>query len=222
MKRPVITFACLACLAGAGTAAVRASGEVRAGFSPEEARALRAARVLMIGVDDRAGQRVPPDVVIPATFVRAARDAFGLTAPSGQMPSGLSEEQTYATWAQQYFSATELADPETSDPDAIYGSDGMTNLLKYALGLDPKRDGSAELPVTDGLDGDWVHTFRASAAASDVVWRVEASIDLERWTADGVTLEPISLEGGKVVWQAHYQAPSSEPVIFRLMPQLKG
>lgn len=178
-----------------------------------EAVALRAERLLMIGVDDRPLPLVAAALTpVATTALKALQEAF----------TAWNAPDTYAAWAAQHFTAEELADPQVSDPDAIYGKDGMPNILKYALGLDPKRDGTAALPQTDEVDGHWFHTFHAAVEPTDIEWRVEASTDLERWTAEGVTLEPISLEGGKVVWQAQYQAASEVPVVFRLWPRLKS
>jgi hypothetical protein len=214
--RRLLQFLGFACLVGgvgwALMGAAPAATASRSGtLTVREAFALRAEKLLMLGVDDRPVARAVAALApLPVTALHALQEAFtAWTAPD-----------TYAAWAAQHFTAEELADPQVSDPDAIYGIDGMPNILKYALGLDPKRDGTAALPQTDEIEGHWFHTFHAAAEPTDIEWCVEASTDLERWTAEGVTLEPISLEGGKVVWQAQYQPADDAPVVFRLWPRL--
>jgi hypothetical protein len=172
------------------------------GLTPDEARALRAGRVPMALANQ--------DTVAGATAESAAPGPVVASAPA-PVVSG-----DYAAWAARHFSPAELADAETSAPDAIYGADGLTNLLKYALGLDPKQDASAARPQTDEIDGHWLLSFAAPANRADVTFLPEVSVDGSNWTATGVTLEPVSESGGRIVWQAHYQASGEEPVEFRL------
>lgn len=172
------------------------------GLTPDEARALRAGRVPM---------QLAPHVGSTANEAVAEVTA-AQPAPSARP----AQSSGYAAWAAKYFSAEELGDAETSDPDVVYGPDGLSNLLKYALGLDPKQDAAAARPQTDEVDGHWFLSFAAPASRSEIAFLPEVSVDGSNWTAAGVTLEPVSESGGKVVWQAHYQAVDDEPVEFRL------
>jgi hypothetical protein len=128
---------------------------------------------------------------------------------------------SYATWAARMFTAAELADPEISDPDAIYGSDGMTNLLKYALGLDPKTDGTEALPQTTTLADHWFYTYHRATSVSDVVYRVEVSTDLTNWSEAGVTQEIMLSDSAWQTWQAQYHAVPGQTVYFRLNLSLR-
>lgn len=55
----------------------------------------------------------------------------------------------YDQWRAGVFTPTELLNSGFSGPNATPANDGITNLLKYALGLNPKVDGSAGLPRTE-------------------------------------------------------------------------
>lgn len=123
----------------------------------------------------------------------------------------------YWTWAAQVFSPDELADPEASDPDAVYGADGIPNLIKFALGLDPHVDGTAALPETTRLDEHWFYVYRRPGDTAGVAYRIEASTDLINWSDADVTQEPILADDEAVTWQAHYHAVAGETVWFRLV-----
>lgn len=179
------------------------------GLTPDEARSLRAGRVPMT-----LANQDPVAHLATAPNVEPAASA-PTPAPTRPVSGG------YLAWAARHFSPAELADDETSAPDAIYGADGLTNLLKYALGLDPKQDAAAARPHTDEIDGHWFLSFAAPAARSDVAFVPQVSTDGSTWTNQGVTLEPVSESGGKIVWQAHYQAAGDEPVEFRLGVELR-
>lgn len=128
---------------------------------------------------------------------------------------------SYAAWAGRVFTAEELADPETSDPEAVYGSDGISNLMKYALGLDPHEDGTAALPETEQLDDHWFYSYRRPSDTVDVVYRVEVSTDLVNWSDAGVTQELILANDEAQSWQAQYHAVAGQTVYFRLAMELR-
>lgn len=125
---------------------------------------------------------------------------------------------SYSSWAHTYFTADELLDPAVSGPDAVNGPAGLTNLLKYALGLDPGQDGSAALPETTSLGEHWFFTYRRPGAIGDIDYHVEVSTDLINWSATGVTQELILVEGTWQTWQAQYHAIDGQTVHFRLRP----
>jgi sugar lactone lactonase YvrE len=101
----------------------------------------------------------------------------GTSAPVLQ----ITEALTYAKWASGNFTASELADSSisgaTADPDGI----GITNLMRFALGL-PAR-GATTLPVgTTFSGGTATVTFPIPAARSGVQYVVQSSQNLTNWT----------------------------------------
>jgi hypothetical protein len=123
----------------------------------------------------------------------------------------------FAVWQAAEFSTADLGNPVKSGPTAVYGHDGLPNLVKYALGLDPKVDatGSA-LPVAGMTATDWVYTYTRPAAVTDVTCTVQVSTDLVNWTSTGVPQTLVSSVNGTDTWQGSYPRASAATVFFRL------
>lgn len=110
----------------------------------------------------------------------------------GTAPSG------YASWV----TANNVTEGETGDDD----KDGITNLVEYALGLDPQ----ASSPAAGSFTGNTLTFVKGSLAktAGDVTYEIETSSTLEvgSWstaaaleTADDISfLLPSNVPGGKV------------------------
>lgn len=138
-------------------------------------------------------------------------------------PPKREQRRGYAAWAVEVFSANELADARISAPDAVSASDGLANLEKYALGLDPHVVARAdELPEVGQLDEHWFLWYRRPSDTDDVEYRVEVSIDDgATWSSAGVTQEPILANDVAQSWQAHYHAVAGESVRLRLVVMLR-
>lgn len=86
----------------------------------------------------------------------------------------------YEVWQTAAFSAQEIAGG-LADPLAKPAGDGVTNLMKYALGIaQPKNHSRVGLPTVqaDGV-GPWRFTFRRER--SDLLYRVQTSANLIDW-----------------------------------------
>ncbi len=83
--------------------------------------------------------------------------------------------------------------PDLRGPADIAAGDGMTNLLKYALGLPPMTPAAEAAPVTTLFDGFLGIELGRSANAA-VFLHVEASQDLELWEAESYTETLIGLD----------------------------
>ena len=78
--------------------------------------------------------------------VRAAQPGDATHAAAATVDQSFTVTANFDSWAQGRFTAGELSDTNISGPNAIYGQDGLPNLVKYALGLEPKQNITAGLP----------------------------------------------------------------------------
>ena len=75
---------------------------------------------------------------------------------------------------------------------ATPAGDGVSNLQKYAFGMNPRVSSPSGLPVV-GPDGAAPGvTYNKAIAATDVIYNVEWSSDLITWSTTGVTAELLS------------------------------
>jgi photosystem II stability/assembly factor-like uncharacterized protein len=97
---------------------------------------------------------------------------------SGSVPFATPMDQ----WRAAHFTTAEFANAAISGPLAAPAGDGVCNLIKYALGLDPKSPGAQFLP-TRGLDAGQhlTITFSRPAGIAGLTYLVEASGDLSTW-----------------------------------------
>lgn len=87
---------------------------------------------------------------------------------------------TYSSWA-----AGKGLTGNNALPTAILANDGLNNLYKYALGLDPfttYNPGNAALPQVVTAPDTQHLQLSFNGAATDVTYRVQASSDLVTWT----------------------------------------
>jgi len=120
----------------------------------------------------------------------------------------------YATWSRDHFTPAELANPAISGPDASPANDGLTNLLKYALGLPPKTPSAAGLSLAKPSTA-WLFTYTRPANRPDITYIVEISPDLTNgtWTTSGVSHSRIAT-GDPETWQAGHTPGAAESRIF--------
>jgi len=128
----------------------------------------------------------------------------------------------FSSWQQAKFTAPELADPSKSGPNAIYGSDGLANLLKYALGLEPKVNVTAGLPALGEDSTHWTYTYTRPETTTDVTYSVEVSDNLSDWTDEGVIHEMVSSTEGIETWQGRYPTSSATSLFMHLKVSIAG
>lgn len=89
----------------------------------------------------------------------------------------------YAAWQARVFTnPADLSDPARSDALATPAHDGITNLMKYALALEPMLCGTDSLPTVARRDGYLTLTYRKNKQATDLTYTVQAVDDLAAGT----------------------------------------
>ncbi|MEY3896610.1 MAG: hypothetical protein RLZZ214_2130, partial [Verrucomicrobiota bacterium] len=128
----------------------------------------------------------------------------------------LEDSPHYAAWSLRQFSAAELASAVISGPAATPANDGVSNLLKYAFGLDAKVPASPGfLPWISPVAGDsvvFIHEERAGA--SDISYQVEASTDLVTWNTPVVEQTRGAALGGWVTVSSRASLPENPQHTF--------
>ncbi len=137
------------------------------------------------------------------------------------IPASPGEGDPFAAWIDGFDLPGELASPE-----ATPAGDGVPNLIKYALGIDPRSAGFHALPAaeTGGGNGE---PSRATLTAvvrtgdPDLEVAAEASVDLENWNLSVAELENSSQEDvpdgfKRRSWMAGSPDGIGEPVFLRL------
>lgn len=155
----------------------------------------------------------PGSVLLSAT---QAGDANYDAAPEVQQ--GFSVGGNYTAWLAARFSTDELNNPLTSGVNADPDADGWSNLMEYALGLEPKVANTTALPQVTTSASEWVYTYTRPGDRSDVTYAVEASTTLASWTIEGVTHELASTDAvaGTQTWRARYPMAGAANAFFRL------
>lgn len=103
----------------------------------------------------------------------------------------------YESWIQSFFTEAELGDPFMSGPMADANSDGFSNLIHYALGIDPKvlLSGSfADVVIKDGVTS---LEFGRLMKTPDLNLTVQVSTDLLEWSPLAVLTNSIPHTNGR-------------------------
>jgi len=113
-------------------------------------------------------------------YVVTALDAGGETADSNQV-TGTVILTPLQQWRLVNFGTLNPADPlagDTADPSGY----GISNLMRYALGLPARGSVTGGLPAVGRTGNYLTFEFTRCQAATDITYWVEASNDLNLWT----------------------------------------
>jgi hypothetical protein len=123
---------------------------------------------------------------------------------------------SFSTWQRSYFTGTQIPNPSISGPTASPAGDGMSNLLKYGLGLNPMIPAAASSGGSVvQTSGAYVFTYQRPASRADITYSVQVSTDLVKWSTSGVTLNQVGF-GDPQAWQAVYAPGNAPSMFFRL------
>lgn len=93
----------------------------------------------------------------------------------------------YQKWQALVFNVGQLATPSVSNDVATPAGDGISNLMKYALHLNPLTNGVSGLPVqsisTISGNNYLSLAYTKVIAATDLIYTVQISTDLKTWNS---------------------------------------
>jgi hypothetical protein len=89
----------------------------------------------------------------------------------------------YADWKNYHYTdAVENADAATSGAAAVPYNGGLSNLMRYGLGLDKLSNAGNRMPYVLDNAGAMNYAFPYDPAKSDLQYRVKGSADLTNWS----------------------------------------
>src|SRR5262249_47978116 len=102
-----------------------------------------------------------------------------------------------SAWESQYFTASELSNSAISGPTATPAGDGISNLMKYALNLNPKTSGIGGLPTLSLTSSNGQRyltlTYTKVISATDITYLPEVTSDLHSWNSGAGYTSTISI-----------------------------
>jgi hypothetical protein len=121
---------------------------------------------------------------------------------------------SYSAWSKVYFPGPLLVDPAISGPNATPAGDGISNLMKYALGLAPGTSSTTGITFATA-GGECSMTYQRPANRPDLTYAPEFTQNLDgAWTTVGVIHERVAT-GDPEVWRGRVSA-SGGHVFLRL------
>jgi hypothetical protein len=155
---------------------------------------------------ERGGQSIG---VVYTDGTQQQRLLTGLGSPFGVAVIRVQQSANpFEQWRLSRFTTEELADETISGPNADPAGDGIGNLLKFALGLEPKTPSRHALPQPEWVDGTLRLTYPRNDV-SGVVVIAEASTDLVTWNAgpDHVLIMNLGDHTGAHLAPAYAESP---------------
>lgn len=126
---------------------------------------------------------------------------WGVSATTGGDPAALSAttSMTYQFWKNQNFTESELLDLAITGDTADLDGDGLSTVLEYALGFDPKVKNS-DLGYSAALVGvssdDYLSmTLRRQKNAIDLTYEVQVGTTLQGWVETILQVGAVSDNG---------------------------
>ena len=125
-----------------------------------------------------------PTVAGTSSVTLGATNAGG----TGNATLALTINSTFSSWQSSGFTADEIANhPEISGLLANPAGDGITNLMKYALNLNPKTSGAGGLPqpstTSTGGQTYLMLTYTRVISATDLTYTTEVSGNFQSWNS---------------------------------------
>lgn len=135
-----------------------------------------------------------PAVTVALQGIASANGYFVAVGHEGTILQ--SVETSFASWLTSRFSSDELSDPTIAGSEADPAGAGISNLMRYALGIDRHADPSEAMPklslVSDEIGRYLVLQYDRPSQLPDLNYIVERSLDLGSW-------EEIEEPGGSIL-----------------------
>ncbi len=129
--------------------------------------------------------------------------------------AGTANALTFSIWQSAVFTSAELADPVVSGAEADPDGDGRSNLLEYALGLDPM--GFEADPVSSSFGASSLTLlYPEIIGATDLLYYLTESPDLQHWITPNAPTRTVLSEDATQRQIALFNpaAPASPPRWF--------
>lgn len=153
---------------------------------------------VLVAVSGTLVGNAPQTIELPVSNLPTSDYYFRMIASNfGGKTTGLSKKMTFVgfqQWQENHFGGNGVTHPQSA-PLACPANDGLSNLVKYALGLDPCKPSATEGPVVAQSSGKMSMTYKKSTSAVNALTRVEWSCDLVNWHTSGVTYSIVSDDG---------------------------
>ena len=147
-----------------------------------------------------------------------------LTNKQGQTFTPAINRPALDAWRLAKFTDADRADPNIIGDDKDPDGDGLSNLMEYLMGSDPKSKTLAtKLVAAYGQDPTDHHryltlTFRAGKNATAGTLAVQTSNDLINWNSAGIQLNPTGTEDStSIEYEAAVQVDGSTKQFIRLV-----
>ncbi len=133
----------------------------------------------------------------------------------GNIVSFSAANGPFASWQVLQFGSN-ANNPLIAGPNANPSKDGISNLLKYAFGLNPNSNSVVGLPQSGYGGGFLTLTYTQVLAATDLVYTVEWSPDMNQWVSNGITQQVIGSDSTSNTVRASLSAGSNLAKFMRL------
>jgi uncharacterized repeat protein (TIGR03803 family) len=104
---------------------------------------------------------------------------------------------SFSSWQNIWFTSAQLANSAITGDTATPGGDGIPNLLKYALNLNPMANGVGGLPqasmISSGGNKYLTLSYTQVISATDITYIPEVSGDMHTWNSGVLYVAPVSV-----------------------------
>jgi hypothetical protein len=128
----------------------------------------------------------PVSIAQSGTYTVVVSNATG-TATTAPVTLTVTPSTTFQLWQSARFTPAQLNDATVSGEMAMPAGDGIANLMKYALNLNPFGMGQAGLPIqgtiNEGGSKYLTLSYTDVPARTDTTYTVQVSGDLKTWSS---------------------------------------